>query len=88
MHLPCIKFITFTLSYITFLVLLIVVSLRFEYDYSAYVQFSKAYQDRVLNYTNYINNEDIAIRFVPTDFYIRIDMPSPLDLVVCVWLLG
>ena len=60
MHLPCIKFISFTISYIIFLVLIIATSLRLDYDFSTFIQFSKVYPDRVLNYTNYIKNEDLA----------------------------
>ena len=88
MHLPCIKFITFTISYIIFLVLIIATSLRLDYDFSTFIQFSKVYPDRVLNYTNYIKNEAISIRFIPTDFYLRSDSPVTLDLVVCIWLFG
>lgn len=88
MHLPCIKFISFTISYIIFLVLIIATSLRLDYDFSTFIQFSKVYPDRVLNYTDYIKNEAISIRFIPTDFYLRSDSPVTLDLVVCIWLFG
>jgi len=88
MHLPCIKFITFTLSYITFLVLIIATSLRLDDENSLNAQFSKLYPDRMVNYTNYINNNAVGIRFVPSDFYLRNDTPVSLDLVVCIWLFG
>ena len=88
MRLPCIKFITFTLSYTLFIVMMVIVSLRLQQDYSTYEKFSHSYPNFFENYTNYFENKNLSIRFGASDFFIRNTIPNSLDLVVCIWLFG
>lgn len=88
MCLPCIKFITFSMSYLGFMVLLIISSLRFiQLDLTDGL-FSDLYPAFKHNYENYINNHNLTYKFPIADFYIRNTKPNSIDIAICVWLLG
>lgn len=88
MSLPCIKFVSFTVSYIVFACMVVLSSLRFGENYSNLEQFSRTYPERFENYTNYFENPHLKYRFVVKDFFIRPNEPNILDLLICIWLLG
>lgn len=88
MGLPCVKFVTFTTSYIAFVVLLVLSSLRVEQRDLDEGRFSELYNESYEKYLIYHENENLTYKFFPKDFYIRSTTPSSIDIVVCIWLLG
>ena len=88
MCLPCIKFMCNVLSYILFVVLVITASLEFASAEIGRDKFSEVYSIYLENYTAYANNEELKYRFETSDFYIRRNTPTYVDIVFCIWLLG
>lgn len=87
MCLPCIKFITFTISYITFIVLLVLSSLRIVQRDLDEGLFSHHYNESYEKYQIYMKKE-LKYKFPTNDFHIRTTQPNNVDLAICVWLLG
>ncbi len=90
MSLPCIKFFTYTVSYIFFIVMVLVSSLdKFASPAQEDIlKFSTGYPNLFQNYTDYVNNPNISQKFYPKDFYLRHHGPDYLDIAICVYLLG
>src|SRR5689334_331159 len=90
MSLPCIRFVSFTLSYLTFIILITASSLQFaaneKYTKS---RLSQSFPDQFQNYyVNYSQRTDLAIKFPTNDFYIRHSTPLRLDIAICIFILG
>ncbi|CAF0718901.1 unnamed protein product [Brachionus calyciflorus] len=85
---PCIKFITHTTFYAVFIALIIVSSLQFASEENKLQKFSSLYPSYYVNFTNYINNENISYKFFESDFYIRPSFPSNIDMVLTIWIIG
>lgn len=88
MSLPCIKFITFTTSYLAFIGMLIASSILFEEEEKNREKFSISYPQYFENYTQYFKNNNLTYRFETSDFYIRKNDVNNLDIAICVWLIG
>ena len=88
MCLPFIKFLTFTISYMGFVCMIIASSLQFESDQKHRERFSHVYPDFHENFTAYVENEELHYRFEAPDFYIRKNQPDYLDIAICIWLFG
>lgn len=86
MCLPCIKFISFTVSYFTFIGLIIASTVLFRVEESE--KFSDAFHVFYENYTKYHENHELKYRFETNNFYLRNNKPNFLDICICVWLLG
>lgn len=87
MDLPCIKFITFTASYITLMVLLVLSSLRVENKDLDEGSFKDLYNHTYESYQIYIKR-NLTYKFQTENFFIRNTRPNNIDLTICVWLLG
>lgn len=87
MCLPCIKFITFTISYLTFIVLLVLSSLRIVQKDLDEGAFSAMYNQSYQKYLIYMK-KNLTYKFPTNDFYIRTTQPNNVDLAICIWLLG
>ncbi|CAF0714386.1 unnamed protein product [Brachionus calyciflorus] len=87
MSLPCIKFLTFTISYILFISMLIYNGIQFDNEEKSRLKFSQTYPEQFENFTQYFE-ADLKIKFEARDFYIRKSQPNNLDLAICIWLLG
>ena len=90
MSLPCIKFFTYTISYLLFILIIIVSSLE---DIQTTPQadailFSDTYSSVFKNYKDYVDNPGIKVRFEVADFYIRDHSPNYLDIAICIYLTG
>ncbi len=88
MSLPYIKFITNILSYLLFIVLIVISSLKDPNNEMKRDKFSVVYHDRVEIFENYVENHDLTYRFEVHDFFIRNEEPFVVDVIICVWLLG
>ena len=88
MSLPYIKFITNILSYLLFIVLIVISSLKDPDNERHRDKFSVIYRDRVDIFEHYVENHDLIYRFHVNDFYFRKDEPFVVDIIICVWLLG
>lgn len=87
MCLPCIKFITFTFSYLGFIVLLVLSSLRIVNNDLGEGSFKQMYNDSYEKYLVYYE-KNLTYKFPTKDFYIRTTQPNSIDLAICIWLLG
>lgn len=88
MCLPSIKFITFTISYIVFIIMLVASSLQFAEEEKQREKFSTFYPEYLNNFTLYFKNENLKYKFETEDFYIRNNVFRNIDLAICVWLIG
>lgn len=88
MYQPFVKFITFALSYVVLVLLVLYSSLQFPSDELNHEQFSVYYPEHYYNYTVYVNNEKLTYRFEVDDFFIRKSRPSISDIIICIWLAG
>ena len=85
---PCIKFITFILTYLFFLGILLATSLYTTGEKIERVKFSEGYSSYLANFTHYTGNEHLKYRFIAEDFYIRVNKPFTIDLIACIWFFG
>lgn len=88
MALPFIKFFSFTVSYLTFIGMLVSSSIQFEQDESTRVKLSVQYNKYFSNYTSYIKNKQLTYRFPASDMYLRTDTANQIDTVICIWIIG
>ena len=88
MGLPFVKFFSFTMSYLVFIGILIQSSLQFETDEKNQFKLSALYPNYFVYYTSYYNNQMLTYRFPASDMYMRNEMPSQIDYIICVWLIG
>ena len=85
---PCIKFLLNTVSYVIFIVLLIISSLQFAVDEKSSQRFSVLNWQFYDNYTNYLNNENFRKKFPLEDFNVRQMTPSNIDIAISIWVIG
>lgn len=85
---PYIKFISFTVSYLAFIVLLIISDLQYASDEDMDEKLSVIFSQYYPYYLRYINNTNLTYRFPATDMYIRRDMPYFIDIIICIWVFG
>jgi hypothetical protein len=88
MSLPFIKFITNILSYLIFVILIVISSLKNPDNQKHRDKFSVVYHDRLDIFKHYVENHDLTYRFQVDDFYFRKDQVFVVDIIICVWLLG
>jgi hypothetical protein len=93
MSLPFIKFASHTISYIFFMILIIISSVLFSSDLNSSISFSTLLNSSNLwqNYT-YIQQksqtDNFKYIFELKDFHIRKSTPSFVDILITVWVLG
>jgi hypothetical protein len=85
---PCVKFISHTITYIVFILLIIISSLQFAQDEKQARKFSNLYPALMPNFTDYVNNVYLKYRFNENDFYLRSSFPSNIDFVISIWIFG
>ena len=88
MSLPCIKFISYMTSYMTFVGLIIGSTFANQNVDTHAMLFSTVYAEYAENFTAYAENHKLAYRFEEHDFYLRPHMPSVFDYLICIFLLG
>ena len=88
MSLPFIKFISYTISYIVFIGILVASSNQFEIDESNRVKLSILHKKYFVNYTSYTKDKKLTYRFQASDMYLRSDTPTEIDIIICAWLIG
>lgn len=84
---PCIKFIAYTTSYIVFVGLVVISSLRFPNDDLTDYKFSEHFELRMINFTNYVNS-NLTYHFQVNDFMIRDNQPNIIDCFITIWIFG
>lgn len=84
---PCIKFIAYTTSYIVFIGLVVISSLRFPSDDLTDYKFSEHYETRFENFSSYVHS-NLTYRFQVDDFIIRDSQPNVIDCFITIWILG
>jgi hypothetical protein len=90
---PCIKFISHTISYMAFIIMLIISSLQFAAEQQDTIKLSSFLNMShspifFNNYTSYVERTDIPEHYKFSDFSIRIDRPSSLDIAITIWIIG
>jgi len=89
MYQPFVKFLSHTISYMIFIVLLIVSSVKFSSEQMSTKKFSDFLPENLFsNYTTYANRDDLEYKFEFSDFYIRMDQPSEMDIAITIWIIG
>ena len=88
MCLPYIKFFSHTISYITFIIMVLISSLMFPINELGCQRFSAQFAHYYENYSAYASNEHYRYRFTLADFTVRQCQLRAIDVAVCVWLLG
>jgi hypothetical protein len=88
MSLPYIKFVTFTISYLFFILLILISSLQLPEKEKQTHKFSEVFHDRLDLFEHYVENHELTYRFEVNDFHIRPHHPFVVDIIICVWLLG
>jgi hypothetical protein len=88
MQQPCVKFLSHTVTYLAFIIMIIVSSVQFSEEQKNMMKFSKLVDSKYDNYTNYFIRNDLKYKFEAGDFYIRRDDPSELDIAITIWIIG
>lgn len=88
MRQPCIKFVSYIISYLVLVGLLVISTLQFSDEEANKQKFSDCFPTFLNNFTNYANNERLTYRFEVSDFYLRMEKPTLLDMIISVWILG
>jgi len=88
MYQPFVKFITFTTSYVILVFLVLYSSLHFPMDEVDRLQFSLEFPEFFENFTVYTSNSNLTYHFPVNDFFMRRNMPSMSDIILCIWLIG
>lgn len=85
---PCVKFISHTITYMIFIILIIVSSVKFSEEQKESVKFSKLMPENLYNnYTSYVSLP-IDYKFEFVDFWVRNHVPSELDIAITIWIIG
>ena len=84
---PCVKFITFTTSYVILVFIVLYSSLEFPFNVN-HNQFSTQYSVFYKNFTDYVFNDELKYKYDEQDFFIRRNEPSYGDIVLSVWVFG
>ena len=85
---PCIKFVTFLLTYLVFVGILLASSLNTYGEKIKRAKFSTEYPFYLENFTHYATSEQLKYRFIAEDFYIRVNKPFTIDIIACIWFFG
>ena len=88
MSLPCVKFISHLASYLAFIVMILASNLRFTLIETRLDKFSCTYLHLFDNFTLYVEKKDLKYQPQFNDFYLRSHVPSELDVLITVWILG
>ena len=88
MNQPCIKFLSHTVSYAVFIIMIIVSSITFSEEQRNREKFSIKFAERFDNYTEYFLQADFKYKFPLIDFYMRMSRPSHLDIAISIWIIG
>lgn len=91
MCLPFIKFLTCTISYFIFVLLVVISSLMCPEQQKGRLRFSTIFPEYAAifgNYSHLQSNHEYKYIFPTPDFYIREHDYEILDFVICIWLLG
>ena len=86
--LPYIKFLSFSVSYLAFIVILIASDFQYAAVESESEKLSVSFSQYYENYVSYAENKNLTYRFPATDMYFRRDMPHYIDIVICIWVFG
>jgi hypothetical protein len=92
MNQPCVKFLSHTVSYIIFIIMLITSSIQLSNEQAYLEKFSAFIGDYFQNYTTYQNGSTFSMNmtyhFKLNDFFIRMHKPSELDVTLTIMIIG
>ena len=89
MSLPFIKFFYYTVSYLTFIGLILTSNFQNIENIVSEEKLSINYIEYYDDFYSYVNNKNLTYRFQVNDFYIRKnDVPNKVDILICMMLLG
>lgn len=91
MYQPCVKFISHTLTYMVFIIMIIVSSVQFSEEQKNTKKFSNHLPNVFYNnYTTYSLNKTLIhkLHFRNLDFSLRRDQPSEMDIAITIWIIG
>jgi hypothetical protein len=91
MYQPCVKFLSHTITYVVFILMLIISSIQFSSEEKATKRMLEILPDNLTyNYTAYMENQSLKYRFnvVNLDFPVRRDKPSAMDVFISIWIAG
>ena len=85
---PCVKFVSHSLSYIVFIIIIVISSTKFADFESSTQKFSSIFPKYTSNMTDYVNRSDLGYRYFNNDFYLRPSAPGYLDVILTIWIVG
>lgn len=91
MYQPCVKFISHTVSYAGFMVMIIVSSFQFSDEQKNLVDFYEFLPPNLtMMYEMYMENSALKYRFdfPEVHFKIRHDKPTVMDVLITIWIAG
>lgn len=91
MYQPCVKFMSHTISYAGFMIMIIVSSFQFSDEQKNLIEFYEYLPSNLtLKYENYMKNNDLKYRldFPIYRFKIRHDKPTVMDILITIWIAG
>lgn len=91
MYQPCIKFLSHTISYLIFILIIIISSIQFSEEQKNTIKLSEHLTDFFFkNFSAYMSKKDLKykLEFEDIDFSIRRDCPSAIDIFITIFIFG
>lgn len=91
MYQPCIKFLSHTISYLIFILIIIISSIQFSEEQKNTIKLSEHLTEIYLkNFSTYMSKKDLKykLEFEDIDFSIRRDSPSVIDIFITIFIVG
>ncbi len=89
MSLPFIKFYYYTISYLTFICLILTSSFQNIQNIIAEEKLSIDFAENYQDFYEYVNNKNLTYKFPVYDLFLRKnDLPNLVDILICIMLVG
>lgn len=91
MYQPCVKFLSHTVSYMAFILMIIISSIQFSEEEKATMRLHELLPNNLsVNYSSYLAFQNIKYKFETRNenFPIRRDRPSLMDILISIWIAG
>lgn len=86
---PCVKFLSHTISYMIFILMLVLSSIKYYQETKCAISFSSLLgKSLYANFTTYFKKDSLKYKFNSEDFILRVDQPDEMGVIMTIWIAG
>ena len=87
MNQSCVKFISHMASFLFFIVMVIATYLEYSFE-EEFDDFKISFPNYTESFEKYSKREDLPIHLTFSNFVIRKHVPTALDIIISIWIIG